>query len=68
MSVRIAVSGAAAEAVERLVPQLINDLVASRLTGGDASLWGADAEDESSKRLGWVQAVSVSRPLIAEIY
>ncbi|MBG6054187.1 glucose-6-phosphate isomerase [Salinibacterium sp. CAN_S4] len=68
MSVRIAVSGAAAEAVERLVPQLVSDLVASRLTGGDASLWGADAEDESSKRLGWVQAVSVSRPLIPEIY
>jgi glucose-6-phosphate isomerase len=68
VSVRIAVSGAAAEAVERVVPQLIDDLVASRLTGGDASLWGADAEDESSRRLGWVEAVSVSRPLIPEIY
>ena len=68
MSVRIAVSGAAAEAVERIIPQLINDLVASRLTGGDASLWGADAEEESGKRLGWVEAVAVSRPMIADIY
>jgi glucose-6-phosphate isomerase len=68
VSVRIAVSGAAAEAVARVVPLLIRDLVASRLTGGDASLWGADAEAESSKRLGWVEAVAVSRPLIAEIY
>ncbi len=68
MSVRIAVSGAAAEAVERVLPQLIKDLVASRLTGGDASLWGADAEEEAEKRLGWVEAVSVSRPLIKEIY
>ncbi len=68
MSVRITVSGAASEAVNRVVPQLIKDLVASRLTGGDASLWGADAEEESEKRLGWVEAVSVSRPLIPEIY
>ncbi|MGV8896472.1 MAG: glucose-6-phosphate isomerase [Rhodoglobus sp.] len=68
MSVRIAVSGAAADAVKRVVPELIKDLVASRLTGGDASLWGADAEEESEKRLGWVEAVTVSRPLIPEIY
>lgn len=67
MSVRIAVSGAAAEAVDRIVPQLVSDLVASRITGGDATLWGPDAEEESSKRLGWVEAVAVSRPLVADI-
>lgn len=67
MSVRIALSGAAAEAVDRVVPQLVSDLVASRITGGDATLWGPDAEDESSKRLGWVEAVSVSRPMVDDI-
>lgn len=67
MSVRIAVSGAAAEAVDRIVPQLVSDLVASRITGGDASLWGPDAEEESAKRLGWVEAVSVSRPMVDDI-
>ncbi len=67
MSVRIAVSGAAAEAVDRIVPQLVSDLVASRITGGDASLWGSEAEDEASKRLGWVEAVAVSRPMVADI-
>ena len=67
MSVRIALSGAAAEAVDRIVPQLVSDLIASRLTGGDASLWGPDAEEESSKRLGWVEAVAVSRPLVDDI-
>ena len=67
MSVKIAVSGAAAEAVDRIVPQLVSDLVASRITGGDATLWGPDAEEESSKRLGWVEAVAVSRPLVADI-
>lgn len=68
MSVKIAVSGAAAEAVDRIVPQLVNDLVASGITGGDSSLWGPDAEDESAKRLGWVEAVAISRSLIHDIY
>ncbi|HQG69480.1 MAG TPA: glucose-6-phosphate isomerase [Rhodoglobus sp.] len=67
MSVKIAVSGAAAEAVDRVVPQLVSDLVASRITGGDETLWGPDAEEESAKRLGWVEAVSVSRPMVADI-
>jgi len=67
VSVKIAVSGAAAEAVDRVVPQLVSDLVASRITGGDETLWGPDAEEESAKRLGWVEAVSVSRPMVADI-
>ena len=67
MSVKIAVSGAAQEAVSRIVPQLVSDLVASRITGGDASLWGTDAEAEAGNRLGWTQSVSVSTPLVAEI-
>jgi glucose-6-phosphate isomerase len=68
MSVKLAVSGAAAIAVERIVPQLVDDLVASRITGGDATLWGPEAEEESAKRLGWVEAVSVGRPLVDDIY
>ncbi len=67
MSFRIAVGGAAADAVRRSVPQLVADLVASGITAQDASLWGPGAEEESSKRLGWTQAVAVSRPLVAEI-
>ncbi len=68
MSVKIGVSGAAADAVARVVPQLVSDLVASRITGGDATLWGADAEDESAKRLGWVEAVAISWPMVDDIY
>ncbi len=68
MSVKIAVSGAAAEAVERIVPQLVSDLVASGITSGDGSLWGPDAEEESTKRLGWVEAVAVGRPMVDDIY
>jgi len=67
VSIRIAVSGAAAEAVDRIVPQLVSDLVASRITGLDATLWGADAEEESGKRLGWTESVAVSSPLVDDI-
>jgi glucose-6-phosphate isomerase len=67
VSVRIALSGAAAEAVDRIVPQLVSDLVASRITGLDSTLWGPDAEAESAIRLGWTEAVAVSRPLVDDI-
>ena len=67
MTVTVAARGSAQEAIDRLVPALVDDLVASRITAGDATLWGADAEDEAGKRLGWTQAVTVSRPLVGEI-
>src|SRR5699024_7309772 len=49
------------------LPGLVADLVASGITAQDPALWGADAEAEAAQRLGWVNAVSVSRPLVAEI-
>jgi glucose-6-phosphate isomerase len=53
--------------VHETLPGLIADLVASGITAGDPSLWGPDAEAEASQRLGWVQAVTVSAPLVPEI-
>lgn len=67
MSFDIAVSGAAAAAVSRVVPQLVSDLVASRITAQDPSLWGDAAEAESAKRLGWTEAVVVSEGLVDDI-
>ncbi|AZC13823.1 MULTISPECIES: glucose-6-phosphate isomerase [unclassified Microbacterium] len=67
MSFDIHVSGRVKSVVDETLPGLVASLVASGITAGDASLWGPDAESEASKRLGWVQAVSVSRPLVAEI-
>ena len=67
MTFRIHVSGAAAAAVKTVVPQLVADRVASGITAQDPALWGPDAEAEASKRLGWTEAVSVSRPLVPEI-
>ena len=67
MSFRISVSGAAADAVRRTVPGLVSDLVASGITAQDPELWGPAAEEEAAKRLGWTEAVAVSRPLVPEI-
>jgi len=67
VSFDITVSGAAAEAVDRIVPQLVSDLVASRISDQDPSLWGTDAEVEAGKRLGWTEAVVVSEPLVDDI-
>ncbi|MCW4384404.1 glucose-6-phosphate isomerase [Salinibacterium sp. SYSU T00001] len=67
MSFDITVSGDARDAVERVVPQLVSDLVASRITAQDATLWGPAAEDEASRRLGWTEAVVVSEGLVDDI-
>lgn len=67
MSFEIHVSGHVKDVVEQVLPALIDSLVASGITAGDTDLWGSAAEDEASRRLGWVQAVSVSRPLVPEI-
>lgn len=67
MTFAIHASGPARVAIDEVVPGLVRDLVASRLTGADSTLWGPAAEAEASIRLGWVEAVSVSRPLVPEI-
>lgn len=67
MSVTVAARGDAQAAIESRVPELVEQLIASRITAGDATLWGPAAEAEASIRLGWTQAVAVSRPLVAEI-
>jgi len=68
VTVQIHVSGAVKEAVEAALPTLVADLVASGIFAQDATLWGPDAESEASIRLGWIDAVNISRPLIPEIY
>ncbi|MEO6509762.1 MAG: glucose-6-phosphate isomerase [Nocardioides sp.] len=49
------------------VEQLVTDRFASRMAAKDHTLWGTAAEDESAKRLGWVDLSTTSRPLVAEI-
>jgi glucose-6-phosphate isomerase len=63
----VKVTGHVKAVVDSELPALVGSLVASGITAGDPTLWGPAAEDEASRRLGWVQAVSVSRPLVPEI-
>lgn len=67
MSVTVVPTGAAAEAVDRVVPQLVADSIASRITTLDATIWGPEAEEEAGKRLGWTEAVAVSEGLVDDI-
>ncbi|MFB8147279.1 glucose-6-phosphate isomerase [Microbacterium sp. NPDC056003] len=67
MSFEIHLSGHVKSVVDETLPGLVASLVASGITAGDGSLWGPAAEEEASKRLGWVQAVSVSRPLVPQV-
>ncbi|HYJ51286.1 MAG TPA: glucose-6-phosphate isomerase [Microbacterium sp.] len=67
MSFEIHLTGHVKAVVHETLPGLIADLVASGITATDSSLWGPEAEEEASHRLGWVEAVSVSRPLVPEI-
>lgn len=67
MTFAVKATGHAKAVVDSELPGVVGSLVASALTAGDPTLWGPAAEDEASRRLGWVQAVSVSRPLVPEI-
>ena len=52
-----------ASAVERLVA----DEVASGIAGQDPTLWGPEAEEESGRRLAWVDLPETSQRLVTEI-
>ena len=67
MTLKVVTSGTASGAVAEFVPKLIADKVASRIAAKDFTLWGKDAEAESSIRLGWVNSAEDSAPLIDSI-
>ena len=67
MALKVIPSGTAAAAVANAVPQLVADKFASRLAAKDFTLWGKEAEDESSKRLGWVSSAFDSTELVSSI-
>ena len=60
-------TGAARQAHEQHLPALLEDRIATRIFAKDHTLWGPDAEAESAVRLGWVEAATVSQPLVGEI-
>jgi glucose-6-phosphate isomerase len=60
-------TGAPRQAHEQHLPALLEDRVATRIFAKDPTLWGPDAEAEASVRLGWVDAATVSQPLVPGI-
>ncbi|MDA2804903.1 glucose-6-phosphate isomerase [Nocardiopsis suaedae] len=65
LSVRV--TGAAAEAAAEAVGRLAADGVPAALAAKDSTLWGADAQDEASVRLGWLDLPRTSRELLPEL-
>jgi glucose-6-phosphate isomerase len=63
----VSADGAAAEAVARHVPQLVEQGVAGAISRQDASLWGEEARSEASIRLSWVGLHESSRDLVPRI-
>ena len=67
MALKVIVAGTAAAAVSNNINQLVADKVASRIAAKDFTLWGKEAEAESSIRLGWVTSAFDSVPLVESI-
>ena len=67
MTLKVITGGSVSAAVADFVPQLVADKVASRIAAKDFTLWGKDAEAESSIRMGWVTSASDSQGLVADI-
>ncbi|GAA1120688.1 glucose-6-phosphate isomerase [Citricoccus alkalitolerans] len=66
-SLGLQATGAALAAIDRHVPALVDERVASRLDSKDHTLWGPAAEAEASQRLGWIDLFEDSRELVSQI-
>lgn len=67
MTLRLSHRGSVSEAIEKHLPELIRDKVASRIFQRDHTLWGKNAEAESAIRLGWVDAAATTLQILPEI-
>jgi glucose-6-phosphate isomerase len=67
MQLKVVTSGTASAAVDDSMGDLISQKIASRIANKDATVWGKDAEAESSIRLGWVSSARDSISLIESI-
>jgi glucose-6-phosphate isomerase len=63
----VSADGAAAEAVARHVPQLVEQGVAGAISRQDSTLWGEAAQSEAAIRLSWVGLHTTSRDLVPRI-
>lgn len=55
------------DTIDHLIPGLVRDEVASRLTAQDPTLWGPDAHERARMRLGWTSLHVSSRELLERL-
>ncbi|BDZ58159.1 MULTISPECIES: glucose-6-phosphate isomerase [Barrientosiimonas] len=67
IGITVTASGAAADAIDRHLPGLVEAGFAGKLFDQDPTLWGEAAQEEAAKRLSWVGLARSSRPLVGEI-
>lgn len=67
MSIRVQVSPIVAKTSSAALDELVSTKFASRLFAKDYTLWGKEAESESSIRLGWTSSASDSASLLSPI-
>jgi glucose-6-phosphate isomerase len=66
--VSVTIEGAALVAArDTALDDAVANGVAAAIVGKDATIWGAGATAEAAVRLGWLDCVRVSRPLVGEI-
>ncbi|GAA2737088.1 glucose-6-phosphate isomerase [Actinocorallia aurantiaca] len=65
--VSVTLRGEAVEETETVLQRLVSDGVPGALAARNASLWGPDAMDEASRRLGWLDLAETSRPLVGPL-
>jgi glucose-6-phosphate isomerase len=63
----VTASGDAAESALAHVPELVEAGLASKIAAKDPTLWGPDAVQESSRRLGWVSLDTTSREFLPRL-
>jgi hypothetical protein len=56
-----------ADTVASLSQRAASERLAERLSGGDPTLWGPDAEPEAKIRLGWLDLAETSRNLVPRL-
>ncbi|TNC17385.1 glucose-6-phosphate isomerase [Georgenia sp. 311] len=65
--VEVSATGDAAKAVHAVVPDLLADRVASRVTAQDTTVWGEELAEHVADRLGWTDLHQTSRGLVERL-
>lgn len=56
------------DSISPVVDALVDKNIASRILSKDFTIWGKEAEEESAKRLGWVDATTKSKLFLDSLY